>query len=417
MTNSATDTISPLYSVVAPGQRSDQVKQLQSALIGAGFNIPAGATGFFGPQTQAAVDSWKSKLGTPPDQNSGGGNTGGNTSTGNNGSDPFSLKFPEEPSTDLLKSYTSFDDVKKLIDDATAGVNKTLVPTDTENQLKTQLADIRAKEDQLGMGEKLYQNNLQGEGISSGAIQGRSEASARVTAMQLEPLALQEKNLLTRLGLEQDARAISEKVAENKLTSVKDLLSVADKMQQRIQDQKTALVTATDKLTDNARQALQTILSQFKGLDFHSLSPAAQLEVQKLTKQIGIPIDVVMQGMEVVKNQQDLDNLDKAKRTAIEQQNANRLSNQAKQDANLNSDEKAFQKDLNAGITKLAENPGNWGQVYDTLAGVYGRTNPDLVKRLSPAEISAAGGDPAVDQTYLDNLLNKKKYNPSYNPQ
>ena len=308
MTYSPTDqSISDLYSATAPGQRSDQVKQLQGALIGAGFSIPAGPTGFFGPQTQDAIDAWKNKSGTQPTDVNTGGNTGGSST--------FNLNVPTEPSTDLLKTYTSFDDIKKMIDTATAGVNATLVPTDTETKLKTQISDIRAKEDALGFGEKQYENNLQGEGISSRSIQGRSEASARITAMQLEPLALQEKNLLTRLGLEQDARAISEKVAENKMTSVKDLMTFADKMQSRIDAQKTALVNATDKMTDNNRQALQTILTQFKGLDFHSLSTEAQLKMQSMANQLGIPIDVIVQGMEVVKNQQEFDNLQKTKAT------------------------------------------------------------------------------------------------------
>jgi len=408
----ATQDISTLYSTVAPGQRSDQVKQLQSALIGAGFNIAAGPTGFFGPQTQAAVDSWKKTL-TPTSQTS--TTPGTDTPKFFDPSNPatFSLDLKDEPSSDILKKYTSIDEVKKMLDQSTADINKTLTPTDAESKLKTQLADIRQKSDALMMSEKTYENNLQGEGISSGAIQGRSEASARITNLSLENLALQEKNLLTRLGLEQDARTIAEKVAQNKYSNVKDTIEFANKAQEVINKKKTDLITATDKLTDNARLSLQIILNSFKGLTFHGLDSSAQLKVQTMANQLGIPIDIIIKGMDVVKDQQDLDNLDKAKRTAIEQQNANRLS---KESGNLNKDEVAFQKDLNAGITKLAENAGNWGQVYDTLAGIYGRTNPDLVKRLTPAEITTAGGDPTVDQTYLDILLNKKKYNPSFNP-
>jgi len=55
-------SISNLYSSTAEGQTSAQVKQLQQALIAAGYSIPAGATGFYGPQTKAALDQWKGKL-------------------------------------------------------------------------------------------------------------------------------------------------------------------------------------------------------------------------------------------------------------------------------------------------------------------------------------------------------------------
>jgi peptidoglycan hydrolase-like protein with peptidoglycan-binding domain len=39
---------------------------LQQALIAGGYSIPAGATGYFGTQTQAAVAAWQAKLGVTP---------------------------------------------------------------------------------------------------------------------------------------------------------------------------------------------------------------------------------------------------------------------------------------------------------------------------------------------------------------
>ena len=61
--------ISNLYSSTVPGQTSGQVKQLQTALIAAGYNIPAGATGYYGAQTKAALDAWKTKLSQGGTQN------------------------------------------------------------------------------------------------------------------------------------------------------------------------------------------------------------------------------------------------------------------------------------------------------------------------------------------------------------
>jgi hypothetical protein len=73
--------ISNLYSAVIPGQNSAQVKQLQQALISQGYSIPQGATGFFGPETQAAVNQWKSTLTGTPQNNQTSQNTQ-NTPTG-----------------------------------------------------------------------------------------------------------------------------------------------------------------------------------------------------------------------------------------------------------------------------------------------------------------------------------------------
>jgi hypothetical protein len=75
------------------GSSGADVTCLQQGLIAAGFSIPAGATGYFGAQTQSAVAAWQSSKGISPaagyfgpisqaawgSTGSTGGNTGGNT--------------------------------------------------------------------------------------------------------------------------------------------------------------------------------------------------------------------------------------------------------------------------------------------------------------------------------------------------
>ncbi|MGH7175715.1 MAG: peptidoglycan-binding domain-containing protein, partial [Minisyncoccia bacterium] len=48
------------------GSSGAQVTCLQNALIAAGYSIPAGATGYFGAQTQAAVAAWQKAVGVSP---------------------------------------------------------------------------------------------------------------------------------------------------------------------------------------------------------------------------------------------------------------------------------------------------------------------------------------------------------------
>lgn len=54
-----------------PGQASDDVKKLQQWLIQQGFNIAAGATGFYGQQTKAAVEQWQKANGVDGGQYNG----------------------------------------------------------------------------------------------------------------------------------------------------------------------------------------------------------------------------------------------------------------------------------------------------------------------------------------------------------
>lgn len=54
-----------------PGQSGDNVKALQQYLISLGYSIPAGATGFYGTQTQAAVKALQEKMGVDYGSNPG----------------------------------------------------------------------------------------------------------------------------------------------------------------------------------------------------------------------------------------------------------------------------------------------------------------------------------------------------------
>lgn len=225
--------------------------------------------------------------------------------------DPFKLDMSEEPSSDLLKKFTSFDDIKTMLETSGAAITKAMTPSAEELQLKKDLAEIRAKAATETQALKDYENKLPGEGISSGAIQGRSWDVERNVNQTLERLGVQEKNLLTRLGLEQDARTLQEKIASGQYGQTKDIIENAFKIQDKINQQKTALINATDKMTDNARQALGTILTNFKGIDFHALDSDAQLKLQSMATKLGIPIDVIVKGMEVNKMQEDLDNAKK----------------------------------------------------------------------------------------------------------
>ncbi|WP_086766261.1 peptidoglycan-binding domain-containing protein [Streptomyces bobili] len=50
-------------STVRFGKHNDEVKAIQAALIAVGIDIPAGVTGFFGEQTEAAYVEWQCMLG------------------------------------------------------------------------------------------------------------------------------------------------------------------------------------------------------------------------------------------------------------------------------------------------------------------------------------------------------------------
>jgi len=100
-------------------------------------------------------------------------------------------------------------------------------------------------------------------------------------------------------------------------------------------------------------------------------------------------------------------------RTNIAVQNANNKNNNAQMTA--------FQKDVKVQNAKLnsktsaGRNTGDWGDTYNYMAQTYGSLSyklPDgsvvgFTQQLTPAQVKAAGGNPAVDQTIIDIALNK----------
>lgn len=55
--------LSIITQSLAPGMSGPMVTALQQALIGAGYSIPAGATGYYGDQTTSAVAAWQRAVG------------------------------------------------------------------------------------------------------------------------------------------------------------------------------------------------------------------------------------------------------------------------------------------------------------------------------------------------------------------
>lgn len=88
---------------VSYGQTSSDVTLLQNFLIGQGMSIPAGATGYFGDQTKAALSQWQASVGIPPSTPGYGTNWGPRSlekaSTVNSSKVPISSTVPKASDT------------------------------------------------------------------------------------------------------------------------------------------------------------------------------------------------------------------------------------------------------------------------------------------------------------------------------
>lgn len=73
-------------------------------------------------------------------------------------------------------------------------------------------------------------------------------------------------------------------------------------------------------------------------------------------------------------------------------------------------DTEKFLKGVEDTVSKLASNDWAWGDAYNYMNSVYGRSNPELTAPLTPEEVEALGGDPSIDQNRLDIFLNKSQF-------
>ncbi|QGH73339.1 MAG: adenosylhomocysteinase [Siphoviridae sp. cttb18] len=314
-----------------PGATGQEVKQLQDYLVSKNYLTQGdvqGGYGIYGPKTTAAVAKLQSDLGVP---NQGGvGFYGPKTRSFLSGSatpEPVNLEIPTDiPSNDFSASITNpitKEDIDDLILRNNTDREKIIGLTKKsaeETALEQTLADIRARADALNLGVQKYEMGLPGEGISSGAIAGRSEDIQRKTNLDLQTLGLQEKNLLTRLGLAKEARDAERDAVEKGHDFDKERIELYMKIEEKIRQEKNDWIAQNDKISDNARQILSTILTQFDGLTFNQLDPASQAKIQSLAVKAGIPTQALIKGMEIAKNEKDMNDLNKRLQIQRQQQ-------------------------------------------------------------------------------------------------
>lgn len=195
-------------------------------------------------------------------------------------------------------------------------------PTTEETTLETQLADIRAKSEQGLIGTRYDIQALPTEGISATGIAARGRELTTEEGRRQEIMASQEKLLSTRLGIAEKKRKTKMDILKEAAGFKKEDIDVQVKIQESIERQNKAVQDQVNKLSDDSRQALTTILSQFKGLDYSDLDQASQLQVQKLATQSGVPVGVIVSGMKAVKDQMLANEAQENRRIAISAQNS-----------------------------------------------------------------------------------------------
>lgn len=221
----------------------------------------------------------------------------------------------------------------------------TLTPTAEETTLATTIADFQEqmKNYSLDTQKLVYGLEGQGRGIVSGIVAGQQAKLQQQRALEYQSMTAKESNLLTRLGLLQDAR----KAQQTALTTGISMLEADNELSNKIRDaidaQNQAVIDSVSGMSTKAKDTLTFILKQFEGLDFESLPDESIKSIQALAEQAGIDIGIIQAGLKAVKDQQDFDN-------ALDLSREDRLKKASEKDTGDEEqeaiDKEAIQKDI-----------------------------------------------------------------------
>lgn len=222
-----------------------------------------------------------------------------------------------------------------------------------ETTVETQLADLRNQ----ATVDKILTESQQ---IPLGAITGQN-------AEKMKLYLAQETNLLTRLGLAQDARKIQQSIVDNKISGIKDDINIQLNVNQELRAQQDQVLQQASTLSTIQKNTLATIADTFKDVDLNAPENAqVKLQLQQMAVQAGVDASLAMKAWESSYNQNVFDNHIKTRQENIAQQNANSSSKNADTKQTTMTGE-----ELKQAINKaIATDPG-WSKLSDAQKAQY----------------------------------------------
>lgn len=229
----------------------------------------------------------------------------------------------------------------------------TLNPTGEETTLATSIADFQEqmKNYSLDTQKLVYGLEGQGRGIVSGLVAGQQAKLQQQRALEYQSMAAKESNLLTRLGLLQDARKAQQTALSTGISMLEADNELSNKIRDAIDSQNQAVIDSVAKMSTTAKDTLTLILKQFEGLDFESLPDESIKSIQALAEQAGIDIGIIQAGLKAVKDQQDFDN-------ALKTSQEERLKKQSEKDTGDEEQESIDKENIKKDIERITGSDG-----------------------------------------------------------
>jgi hypothetical protein len=219
--------------------------------------------------------------------------------------DSFVETFDSTFIDDALSDPVTDSDISSMLSDMQdqqQEILSTLQPTEAETEIKDQLADLRNEIESQLVSFSAGLNKIEDQPIAMEFITGQQASLERTAQTRLQNLARVEENLLTRLGLEQEARQVASQVAQTELGFLQTNLDTAFKVKSMLVEEEERIFNRSMALKADSRETLALILDSMSGLSEEDLSPDQLASLQSLSASADIPYSLLLEGMDHVKN-------------------------------------------------------------------------------------------------------------------
>lgn len=168
-----------------------------------------------------------------------------------------------------------------------------LMPTSAENDLNTQLNNLRAQIDQTELNRDAGILKTEGQTIAQSFITGQSAAIQKQANLSLQTLAAKEENLLNRLGLAQSNRQANTEALNAGMTFLSQDIEMQIAAQDKLQEEEDKIVERFDKYQETQKTDAAAILKMLNGVDPSNFSPETEAKIAQIASSLGIsPTDI-----------------------------------------------------------------------------------------------------------------------------
>lgn len=207
--------------------------------------------------------------------------------------DPRSLDYWMKKYDDQKNEYeTALSDYYKNLEPLRQKREQLSLPGAREQELTKQLKDLRIQAEQFQV-QKEKEKFEEFSGQTLGFAAGRASEIDIKASFKAQEQALQEKNLLLELGLEQEARKLSLGTVQQQIEDFASDFELRTKIEDKITDREDKLLEQINKLSDDSRSVIKDMLDNLEGFSWDDLGGESQDRISDLAEQAGIPIDLI----------------------------------------------------------------------------------------------------------------------------